>query len=405
LSKFGNALSLAPPDGLGALVSANLPGIERDTQRSTSAADIGEWVHGDRTACADRGWPGGIQRGSTCKYLPDGGALAVELAGAADALPREALLRPFQSRSSFHACLLSTALSVAVSLNASCGDSGEDAPSTSRNNAGSVGTDASTARDAGTDAGSAPNVDAALPAPVGDGGTPGKTFDGGSEPNRNSVMASGLCDRFATLQCAAEQSCCSNPGRAFDACKTAQLAVCRDQGHLDEAAAVSVSGFDSAKEKSAFERYEALARVCDPSVPAWVLAVQSGFRGVFNGTLDANASCLPPLDAASDLGKAAGYGLACKSPDTTSCLPKSLFEWTCDARGGAGSPCFTDANCAGETYCTNTDASLSGIGKGTCAARKAVGEACTGTGECQSLVCVAKKCAPRSADGAYCLGR
>jgi len=28
-----------------------------------------------------------------------------------------------------------------------------------------------------------------------------------------------------------------------------------------------------------------------------------------------------------------------------------------------------------------------------------------GTGECTSLVCVAKKCASPTADGAYCLGR
>jgi hypothetical protein len=290
-------------------------------------------------------------------------------------------------------------LSAAAAAGAGCGDSGGDTPS-------GTGTDAGGGVDAGKqgDAGGGGGQDAALPPPVGEGGVGGKTFDGGTDPNRNTITASGLCDRFATLQCAAEQSCCSNAGRTFDSCKTAQLEICRGQGHLDEAAAVPAAGFDAANAKQAFERFEALATACDPSVAEWVLAVPNGFRGIFTGTLAASKSCFPQ-PFSTNLGVAAGWALSCEDPEVTSCLPKDAFTWTCDARGGAGTPCFTDANCAGETYCTNTDASLSGIGKGTCAARKAEGEACVGTGECQSLVCVAKQCAPRSADGAYCLGR
>jgi len=304
-------------------------------------------------------------------------------------------LRPFHAAAP---CLRSAAL-IALFC-AACGDGGSEPSAT---DSGPSGTVADAAAGGGADA--APSTDAGSP---GDAGTSkGGPFDAGTDPNRNTVTADGLCDRFATLQCAAEQSCCTQPGRAFDACKATQLQICRTQGHIDDAAKVPQAGFDAARAKSAFEAFETLAARCDAGIASWVLEV-SGFRGVFTGTLAAKASCLPPTDVIlnADEGKAAGWALACSNPDSTACLPMNAFTWTCEPRGGAGSACFTDANCSGATYCDNPNPGIGSLGAGTtCKPRKDIGADCVGTGECTSLVCVAKKCASPTADGAYCLGR
>jgi hypothetical protein len=233
--------------------------------------------------------------------------------------------------------------------------------------------------------------------PGGTGG-PGVTpppFDAGSEPDRNEVVAGELCDRFATIQCAGEGSCCPSAGRDFNACKSALMGVCTADLLFDQISMQPSAGFDEARAHDVLDDLEDFASRCDPGIVAYNES-QQGLRSMFRGTIGPDQSCRP----SNLLSKPqAGAALAsCTMSETWACLP-STIAWTCTRRGGAGSACFTDINCTPGFFCDNPDLNIAGS---NCMPRKADDAACRAGNECTSLFCIGGKCVPPSASGAYC---
>jgi hypothetical protein len=251
--------------------------------------------------------------------------------------------------------------------------------------------------------GSVPTGGTGAVTPLPDGGLP--AFDGGIEPNRNQVRAGGLCERFATLQCAGEQHCCATPAKNFDACKMQMKTDCTSNGYLDEIAMNMVAGFNATRAENAFTKLEQMASQCDPSATVWG-ATPEGMRGIFQGTVAPMGSCKP-----TGLPSVPGYGAAlasCTQLATHSCLftgdgpAAAPTTATCAARTDAGATCFVDANCKDGMYCANPMMKYSG---GKCTALKAVGTACTADAECMTFVCRSALCVATSTATTYCVSK
>jgi hypothetical protein len=223
------------------------------------------------------------------------------------------------------------------------------------------------------------------------------SFDAGTDPNRNAVMPGDICDRLATIQCAGEAACCTNPGRDQATCKKALMGSCTDQAMADQIAGQPAAAFDPAQAKVVFSEIEKLASTCDPTIVAYADS-ETGIRTIFKGTTAPGASCRPtnPLD----MSMAGGALAACKMGDSYACLP-SAVEWLCSARAAAGGRCFSDANCKTGLYCNNPNLSITA--NSSCMTRKADGSACMQANECVSLFCVASKCVPADQQTAYCV--
>ncbi|HKP63613.1 MAG TPA: hypothetical protein VJV78_43055, partial [Polyangiales bacterium] len=237
--------------------------------------------------------------------------------------------------------------------------------------------------------------------PATDGGLP--PFDAGSEPNRNQIQASAVCDRLVSIQCAAEQHCCTAPGRTYDTCKRDMLTDCTNNAHLSEIAMNQVSGFSATAATAAFTKLEQLSAACDPSVSTWSIA-PDGLRGILQGTVAPMGSCKP-----SGFPSVPGYGAAlasCTQITTHACLftgdgpTAAPVTATCAARTGAGTTCFVDTNCMDGLYCANTQMKYS---SGKCAAGKADGMSCGTGAECASQTCKSGSCTVATSQTAYCL--
>jgi hypothetical protein len=223
-----------------------------------------------------------------------------------------------------------------------------------------------------------------------------RVFDAGTDPMRNNVRAGALCARLAQIQCAGEQYCCEDPGRDRAACEAAMLDSCTKEAYLDAISANDITAFDEAVAAVTFNEVERLASLCDPNIVSFSIS-RDGFMAMFRGTAAAGASCFP---SGTDAAVAAAKLASCTDIDSIACLPMSLLSWKCTARGGPGSPCFTDVNCFDGLYCPNDDLQ---IGKTSCEARKPVGGPCRWGNECESLFCEAGACVPPSQRNAYCL--
>lgn len=233
------------------------------------------------------------------------------------------------------------------------------------------------------------------------GGTSsGKTFDAGTDPNRNAVTVGHICDRLAQIQCAGEAYCCTNPGRTQDECYTAQKAACDSVVagvSLDAVAGDPVAGFDAAKAEAAFTEFETLASKCDPTIASFG-AQRTGLLGIVAGTVPTGGTCTP--SALSDLVKIGAALVSCDD-SAQACMPDSARAvWTCTALADANGACFTDLNCKEGLYC---DAPPPTGGK--CAARKAAGASCQLSNECASFSCTVAThtCAEPGVQTAYCL--
>lgn len=233
----------------------------------------------------------------------------------------------------------------------------------------------------------------------GDAGLP--PFDGGSEPGRNQVQAGQLCDRMTTLQCAAEQHCCTTVNRTFATCKEKLMKVCEDND-LDGVARNMVSGFSPTHTAAAFEKMEQLSAACDPAGIAWAVQVD-GLRGIMQGTVAPGGTCKP-----MGLPSNANYGGAlasCTQIATHACLftgdgplaaPTSA---TCAPRGAAGATCFMGVNCQDGLYCANP---MKKYSSGKCTVPAAVGATCTADDECASLMCRGAVCVVPTSQNTYC---
>jgi hypothetical protein len=237
--------------------------------------------------------------------------------------------------------------------------------------------------------------------PTPDGGLP--AFDGGVEPNRNQVQAGGICQRLVTLQCAAEQHCCTAPGRTFDTCKRDMLTDCTMNAHLDEIAQNQIAGFSPTEASAAFTKLEELSAACDPSVTLWAIQ-PDGLRAILQGTIDPMQNCKP-----TGFPSVVGYGAAlasCKQPATHACLftgdgpTAAPTTATCAARSGAGATRFVDTNCMDGLYCANAQMKYS---SGKCTAGKPAGMACMNGAECATQTCKSGNCSAATSQTAYCL--
>jgi hypothetical protein len=241
-------------------------------------------------------------------------------------------------------------------------------------------------------------------APTPDAGPPPE-FDAGADPDLNRVQPGGICERLATLQCAGEAHCCTSPGRAFDACFTAQVDICTNELQLDLIAADSVTGFDAEMTAQVLTHFEEMAAECDPNISAWG-ASMDGLRRMLQGTVEPGGSCMPP----SDFPSVASYGAAlasCAQIGTHACLfggggpiPLPPASATCSERGQQGAVCFVDTNCIDALYCDNPAGEYS---TGTCAARRPVGASCASGLSCESRFCNAGSCVERTQQSAFCL--
>jgi hypothetical protein len=222
-------------------------------------------------------------------------------------------------------------------------------------------------------------------------------FDGGTDPNRNNVQPGQVCERLATIQCAAEVSCCGSPGRTFDQCKTAQLNICRNEAYLDAISSNAIAGFDAGRAAAAFAEFERLASMCDPAIVEWAIS-PTGLRGIVNGTKNANESCYP---GSMDKALAAAHLASCTNSAAQACLPLRLLAWECRPRGQVGAACFSDLNCVDGLYCDNPNLTINSDHK--CTQRKLKDATCATSNECQSLFCRGGTCIAPSAGAAYCL--
>ena len=242
---------------------------------------------------------------------------------------------------------------------------------------------------------------------AGDGGVGGiggsgalPPFDGGSDPNRNNVMPGQVCERLATIQCAAEASCCGAPGRNFDQCKTAQLNTCRNEAYLDAVSMSPLVVFDMARAAAAFAEFERLASMCDPAIVQWAINPTMGLLSIVSGTKNANDSCIPPASQSMERPVVAAHLASCRDPAAQACLPLRLLAWECRPRGQVGADCFSDLNCVEGVYCDNPSLMVTGA---KCVARKLKDATCATSNECQSLFCRGGRCVAPSPGAAYCL--
>jgi hypothetical protein len=268
---------------------------------------------------------------------------------------------------------------------------------------------------AGTGAGAGAGVGASgrggTGSPLGGGGgeaTPDggmqPQFDAGSEPDRNKVQPGKICERLAAVQCAGESFCCTNAGRTYEACRSAQLEACSMELQFDTIARNPITGFSAATAESALNHFEQLASQCDPTIASFGESPE-GLRGMLQGTVAPQASCKPPAGIPS----VAAYGAAlasCAQLQTHACLfsgsgpvaaPTSAV---CAPHGAAGATCYVDTNCESGLYCENPNEKYS---MGKCTARKAVGASCTAGPQCESLFCKSRKCVASNSQAAYCL--
>jgi len=221
-------------------------------------------------------------------------------------------------------------------------------------------------------------------------------FDAGTDPDRNAVDVGSICDRLATLQCAAEATCCDAPGRTQAACKQAMKSRCDMDAMADAVAARSEAAFDADRAEQVFAQLERSMGACDPEVVAYG-ASRDGLGSLFAGTVAADGDCTPdnPLNAV--MGGAAL--VACAERERQACLP-SVGRWTCTTRSAIGGKCFSDDNCEEGAYCDNPMLDVRGS---TCKRRKPDGSACALTTECRSLFCHDGECVAPSVQLAYCL--
>lgn len=249
---------------------------------------------------------------------------------------------------------------------------------------------------------------AGSPAGAGGGGSGGMAgtgpghdeFDAGSEPDRNQVAAGELCDRLATIQCAAEAHCCHTASREFAACKTAALSACNGTLMLDTIAGDARVGFDAAAASTAFMAYETKAAACDAALPTWA-ASSAGFMSSFTGTVAADGDCMPAGGLAGDLADVFAALASCNRAAGLTCLPSSS-AWKCVQPSAMGGPCYSDFNCATGLYCEGAGSSDF---DGTCAPIKQAGTACGLPTECSSLVCTGGTCAASGdAQAVFCQG-
>jgi hypothetical protein len=236
-------------------------------------------------------------------------------------------------------------------------------------------------------------VDASLGGSDGGLGAGGRFFDAGDDPLRNRVPAGQVCDRFTTIQCAAERYCCPRTDRSFDACKQGMQPSCHQ--FFDVWTLEPEVAYDIDRAQVAFDEFEKRASVCDLTIVPWAIS-NAGFRAVARGTVEPGGTCVP-LDAGPVTLQLIGRLAWCSMPESFACMAQPTNIAICAPRGAAGDPCFTDANCLDDYFCDP--------GQRACAPRGPDGSPCSSLLFCQSMNCDPNKnlCVPATLESVYCL--
>lgn len=217
--------------------------------------------------------------------------------------------------------------------------------------------------------------------------------DGGGDDGQAGMGGNGgesLCQRIASIRCAAELACCDTP-REMATCMSESVDDCNSGLRLDAVAVHPSVNLDQAAADAALSEFESRSMNCDPGVAAWAA---DGFYAALNGTVASGGDCASASANSTDIAAAL---LSCQNAATTACLPTSEDNWTCSDRAAAGGTCFSDFNCVDGNYC----AAGSTMYDGMCTARKADGETCADDNECTSLLCRGGMCVS-DAQSAYC---
>jgi hypothetical protein len=186
--------------------------------------------------------------------------------------------------------------------------------------------------------------------------------------------------------------------RSLERCQTDLTQSCQQTAYLDPIAMSRNTGYDASAAERAFDALEQLTLDCDLSIARWALS-DDGLRGIFQGSLDRDATCTPVGGASADRGIVAAAISSCRQADELACLPKGLLgEWTCVPRQAVGQSCLTDDNCQGDSICNNAGEPA----LGSCTARLPLGAACTVANQCVSLACGAEKCVEPDVQSVYC---
>ncbi len=285
-----------------------------------------------------------------------------------------------------------------------CGSSNPpDAGSGSGGSSGSSGTGGT----GGGGTGGAGTGGTAGVAGVGGSCPTGVMFNPGTGDGRNMVPASGLCQRLAEIQCAAERCCCpEGNARKYEseaACITSQVNICRTIGTQDIAEDPR-AGFDPDAIVGAFNEFERLASSCDLGIVNWGTSL-AGFASVIRGTVGAGGECWTPVGFPPEANPA---GAVASCGNSAACQGSAIAAtpWTCGPRLNEGGRCLADPSCADGLFCADPPVPPGNVTLGTCTTRKPTSEpptACSRATECQSLFCVGGLCVGPSVEAAYCL--
>lgn len=229
----------------------------------------------------------------------------------------------------------------------------------------------------------------------------GDAFMPGTDPNRNAVSATQVCQRLAEIQCASERCCCpsGDPHKyeSVEACVASQRSICVDL-QTQVVAEDQRSGFDTGEAAAAFAEFERLGSTCDLNVVTWGTS-QDGFAGVLTGTVSSGGTCWRPLVEGQDPAAIASCG------SINACLGTGVLtdpDWTCGTRLSEGGRCLVDPSCREDLFCDPLP-TASNTTLGTCKTRLANGSTCVRSTQCMSLFCVAGRCVAPSVEAAYCI--
>jgi len=215
--------------------------------------------------------------------------------------------------------------------------------------------------------------------------------DAASAPVSPPVAKEEFCSRLLTVLCKAEATCCTDTAQrsASEAdCMAAKLPDCRTQ--IESATLDPVTGYDANLGGQALANLASRASSCDPEVGSWFVS-RSGFLGVFRGSLPSgSAQCVPT--SASNLNPLLG----CENGSV--CRFSSDTKGNCGAIADLGTECRMELECVDGLHC----GSPSLFAPKKCIERMEVGHDCTSAGECDSLLCLNKKCVAATANSTYC---
>ncbi|UJR82499.1 hypothetical protein [Sandaracinus amylolyticus] len=204
--------------------------------------------------------------------------------------------------------------------------------------------------------------------------------------HRDPIPSSEFCSVFAEVACRGLVECCpSAAGVDFEACLGPAAAQCaQDFGTL---AADPRTGYDADAAARVAAEGNALVDTCSLALSDWILQ-RTGFQSVLAGTVPGGERCdAPTIDDVAPI-------FSCERDDQ-SCVYDGT-AWECSARRAQGERCLLTWDCQDGLYCAGV------FGTGTCEPRQADGSLCVNDEACSSLVCRTGRCVPRTVEDVYC---